>query len=49
MVNIAKKYFGLSLDDHQKVIVMDGKKYLQEAADKGFLAFFKILLKYTTG
>uniref|UniRef100_A0A158R3W5 PABS domain-containing protein n=1 Tax=Syphacia muris TaxID=451379 RepID=A0A158R3W5_9BILA len=33
MVKIARKYFGLQQDATQRVLVMDGKKYLQEAAE----------------
>ncbi|VDK50054.1 unnamed protein product [Anisakis simplex] len=35
MHDIALKYFGLSEDSNQRVIVMDGLEYLKEAADRG--------------
>ncbi|VDK58552.1 unnamed protein product [Anisakis simplex] len=35
MVDIAKEYFGLKVDDTQHVFVMDGIKYLEDAAKQG--------------
>ncbi|VDM45626.1 unnamed protein product [Toxocara canis] len=35
MVDMAKKYFGLKEDANQRVIVMDGIKFLEEAVEKG--------------
>ncbi|VDD90964.1 unnamed protein product [Enterobius vermicularis] len=35
MVEVAHKYFGLVDDDHQKTIVMDGVKYIENASKNG--------------
>lgn len=37
MVEVAHKYFGLVDDDHQKTIVMDGVKYIENASKNGSL------------
>lgn len=35
MLEIARRYFGLSEDSHQHVINMDGLDYLEEAVKQG--------------